>query len=91
MNPFNSTIVLGTTCGSTISFTYHAVFFDDCFLIRKQLCFASLSQILFVLCFLFLSALLHDAEKMKKLSESCLSRDYSDRGEIGKVVGVIED
>lgn len=38
-----------------------------------------------------ISALLHDAEKMKKLSESCLSRDYSDRGEIGKVVGVIED
>ena len=36
-NPFHSTFVLETTCGNVTGFTYHAVFFDDCFLIRKQL------------------------------------------------------
>ena len=42
VNPFHSTFVLGTICGNVTGFTYHAVFFDECFLIRKQLlCAAS--------------------------------------------------
>lgn len=37
-----------------------------------------------------ISALLHDAERMKKLSENCLARDYSNRAEIEKVINTIE-